>query len=172
VPGDRATGLLVDYFVLGLVLEGSSYGYEIHKRLTERYQIGLGRSRTYQVLESLRDRGLIEATHVEASAVRGGRPRVHFRATEAGTVELGAWLARRMRDRESTESVGLTVRSSSVALRAMVEAVERDCIEDAAYLRSLPRSPEDPVGELLARELELGHGARMRWVEYARRLIG
>src|SRR5580692_5073489 len=83
---DTGTGAMrspVNWAVLGLMIERPSYGYEILQRFERNYGELLklsSPSQIYTALDSLMDRGMIEATSETASR----QPKLHYRATDEG----------------------------------------------------------------------------------------
>src|SRR5580692_904308 len=87
---DTGTGAMrspVNWAVLGLMIERPSYGYEILQRFERNYGDLLklsSPSQIYTALDSLVDRGMIEATREPSPGVSSRQPRLHYRATEEG----------------------------------------------------------------------------------------
>jgi DNA-binding PadR family transcriptional regulator len=77
----------VNWAVLGLMIERPSYGYEILQRFERNYGELLklsSPSQIYTALDSLMDRGMIEATSEPSPSIGSRQPKLHYRATEDG----------------------------------------------------------------------------------------
>ena len=85
----------VNLAVLGLVIERPSYGYELSRRLGERFGdlLAVSRSQVYGALDALQRDGLIEPLPSPPAAEALRQPKVHYRATAAGERAFAAWLA-------------------------------------------------------------------------------
>lgn len=84
----------VNLAVLALVIEQPSYGYELSRRLGERFGelLAVSRSHVYGALDALQRGGLIEPLPPPAVAEPARQPKVHYRATAAGERALAAWV--------------------------------------------------------------------------------
>src|ERR1700684_2177233 len=85
--GNGAMRSPVNWAVLGLMIERPSYGYEILQRFERNYGELLklsSPSQIYTALDSLMDRGMIEATSEPSPDAAVRQPRLHYRATEEG----------------------------------------------------------------------------------------
>ncbi len=181
----------VNWALLGLVIERPSYAYELSQRFDRAYDGALSLSSTshaYTALGTLRGRGLIE----EIPGTRGGRqPKPRYRATSRGVEEYREWLVGqahedRRRQRLLVLQIAALGRSPEAALET-VERYEQACLEEA---RRIPLSaryesrggaatevssePEADIdlglaARLLAEENRLAVGAKLEWIEYARR---
>jgi DNA-binding PadR family transcriptional regulator len=84
---------LVNWALLGLVIERPSYAYELAQRFERTFGDALSLSsisHVYTALGTLKDRELVE----EMPGTREGRqPKPHYRATEHGIGEYESWLA-------------------------------------------------------------------------------
>jgi DNA-binding PadR family transcriptional regulator len=170
---------LVNWALLGLVIDRPSYAYELARRFEREYRDALSLSsvsHVYTALGTLKDRALVE----EVAGTRAGRqPKPHYRATEKGIEDYRQWLVGqiqedRQRQRLFVLQLGALMRNPREALR-MITLYEQSCLEIA---RKLPiASPEAPRGEpgaaltarLLAEESRLAVGAKLAWAQYARR---
>jgi PadR family transcriptional regulator PadR len=84
----------VNLAVLALVIEQPSYGYELSRRLGERFGelLAVSRSHVYGALDALQRGGLIEPLPPPAAAEPARQPKVHYRATAAGERALAEWV--------------------------------------------------------------------------------
>jgi len=174
------TNSLVQWALIGLLIERSSYGYELAQRFERTYGELLrlsGVSYVYTALDALKRRGLIE--EIEVSDDRR-MPRVHYRVTEKGVKAYQERLLAQMRenDRRSrllARQLALLVPEPELAL-GVLDRYERECLEEAEH--TPVSSPRIAVGReggshtaerLAAEERRLSLDARLAWVEYARR---
>lgn len=171
---------VVNWAVLGLVIERPSYGYELAQRLERRYA-GLLQpqiSHVYQALNVLEKAGLIEEldeAHVKLIAQiepgqgvprRQGKrqPKLHYRATADGARSYRGWVASQLRDdpRHAAMLRGIVAASAiggergASAMRSLVDDYERACMDEARGMpveppRSTQRSPAAATAELAER---------------------
>jgi DNA-binding PadR family transcriptional regulator len=168
---------LVNWALLGLVIDRPSYAYELAQRFERTYEDALALSsisHVYLALGSLKDRGLVE----EIAGTRSGRqPKPHYRPTERGVQEYRDWLveqicADRQRQRLFVLQLGALTRNPAVAIE-VIDRLEAICLKQAART-PLPASSEtedeEPqlIERLLGEENRLGVGAKLAWVQYAR----
>jgi DNA-binding PadR family transcriptional regulator len=182
----------VGWALLGLVIERPSYGYELMQRFERTYGNVLelsSPSQIYVALDTLGRKGLIEELPPEGPAAAVVRqPKPHYRATAAGLRGYQEWLIAQMRsERRRTRLFArqLAALEPGAAL-ATIERYEYACLQEA---REAPagggREPavaadggEEPAhaagaaglaARLVCEEERLAVGARLAWVEYARR---
>jgi len=185
----------VNWAVLGLVIERPSYGYELFQRLERRYGGVLDPpiSQIYAALNALERAALIEPlpeeeTGAEAEERPAARrqPKVHYRATASGARAFREWVAEQMRGDPKHVELLRRIAGAAAAgvdrtgtMRALVDAYERACVEEAAQLPLPPiRSGVTPAvaaGELVERlVLAARRGlldAHFAWIAYARKEI-
>jgi DNA-binding PadR family transcriptional regulator len=172
----------VNWALLGLVIERPSYAYELAQRFERTYDGVLmlsSVSHVYTALAALRDRGLIE----ELPGTRTGRqPKPHYRATEKGLKDYEQWLVSqlgedRRRQRLFVLALATFTREPTTALE-ILGRYENACLAEAG---KIPLNPRDGASaadapELVARltteESRLALGAKLAWLEYARRELG
>jgi DNA-binding PadR family transcriptional regulator len=169
---------LVNWALLGLVIDRPSYAYELAQRFERTYEDALtlsSVSHVYMALGTLRDRDLVE----EIPGTRSGRqPKPHYRATEKGLVEYRDWLVEqicedRQRQRLFVLQVGALTRNPEIALQ-IIDRFEQACLGEAS--RAALPALEDPtrdgaaqlLGRLVSEENRLSVGAKLSWVQYAR----
>jgi DNA-binding PadR family transcriptional regulator len=168
----------VGWALLGLVIERPSYGYELMQRFERTYGDVLelsSPSQIYVALDTLGQRCLIE--ELPAGSGSGGvvrQPKPHYRATAAGLEHYQEWLFAQMRGerRRSRLFARQLAALQPAAALAVIERYEQACLREA---REIPATTEEePAGSGLAARLageeeRLAVGARLAWVEYARR---
>ena len=187
----------VNWAVLGLVIERPSYGYELFQRLERRYGGVLDPpiSQIYAALNALERAALIEPLEDEEPppepeerlrAPARRQPKVHYRATASGARAFREWVADQMR--EDPRHVEMLRRIAGTAaagldragtMRALVDAYERACVEEASKLPLPPArdgaTPAVAAGELVERlVLAARRGlldAHFAWIAYARKEI-
>jgi DNA-binding PadR family transcriptional regulator len=181
VLGSAPTNSLVQWALIGLLIERSSYGYELAQRFERTYG-GLlrlsGVSYVYTALDALKRRGLIEEVGVSDDDRR--MPRVHYRVTGKGVNAYQERLLAQMRenDRRSTllaRQLALLVPEPELAL-GVLDRYERECLEEAEQVPAAVTRIADAkerraqvAARLAAEERRLSLDARLAWVEYARR---
>jgi DNA-binding PadR family transcriptional regulator len=173
----------VNWTVLGLVIERSSYGFELWARYERLYgdvmPIG-NESNIYTALNVLGDRGLIEkvpGSHtVEPDARR--QPKPHYRATQEGFSAYEAWVIAQMREhhrrsREFARQLGAFAQQPQTAL-GILARYEQACLGEKGA--AIPTATEFPARVVpgLGDNLASVYGravvaATLSWVEYARR---
>jgi DNA-binding PadR family transcriptional regulator len=179
---DAGTGAMrspVNWAVLGLAIERPSYGYEILQRFERNYGELLrlsSPSQIYTALDSLIERGLIEATSEPPAGVVSRQPRLHYRATEDGVRQYQEHLigqAEEGRRRASLFTRELAALAPDAAL-AVLERYEQTCLAQATAARPAATGPAAPdssslADRLVAEEERLAMEAKLPWIEYARR---
>lgn len=169
----------VHWALLGLVIERPSYGYELAHRFEHAYEGMLhlsGISYVYTALDTLKRRGMVE----EIPGTRAGRqPKPRYRATPLG---VGAYQER------LTEQISDNLRRSRLFARQLaafaqeperaLEIIERygeACLAEAGEATVITPDASSPdavtglANRLVSEESRLALGAKLPWVEYARR---
>ena len=177
--------------VLGLVLERSSYGYELLHRLERRYGDVLRVSGSWQIysgLNALEKAGFIEPVDpqqkLEAQRAKSRQPKIEYRATEAGIQAFKRWLVDRMHDdpahvdllRKLVAGRRVAVVDSVDVVRDLVTHYEELCVTEARVLsHNIPETPAADLGELTERLVLEARRAKLdahfTWLEYANREI-
>jgi DNA-binding PadR family transcriptional regulator len=181
VLSDAPTNSLVQWALIGLLIERSSYGYELAQRFERTYG-GLlhlsGVSYVYTALDALKRRGLIEEVEVREDDRR--MPRVHYRVTGKGVHAYQERLLTHMRENERRSrllatQLALLVPEPGLALDVL-DRYERECLEEAEQAPTVTprftggREAGPKVAARLAAEARrLSLDARLAWVDYARR---
>jgi DNA-binding PadR family transcriptional regulator len=169
----------VNWALLGLVIERPSYAYELAQRFERTYEGVLtlsSVSHAYTALAALRDRGLIE----ELPGTRIGRqPKPHYQATQKGLEDYEQWLVGQLgEDRRRQRLLVLTLSALTRKPDAALEIIgryENACLAEARtnQIHGRGETSAGDVPELVARltgeESRLALGAKLAWVEYARR---
>jgi DNA-binding PadR family transcriptional regulator len=173
----------VNWTVLGLVIERSSYGFELWKRYERLYGdvVPIGsESNIYAALNALKDKGLIEEVEGSRGVVVGGRrqPKPHYRVTDEGVGAYEAWVIAQAREHsrrslQFARQLGAFAQQPQMALE-ILERYERACLDDKAA--RIPTTVEFPARVVpgLGDRLASAYGrsvmaATLGWVEYARR---
>jgi len=170
----------VSWALLGLVIQRPSYGYELVQRFERTYGDALelsSPSQIYTALDALVQRGMIEELPSEEMAAIGRQPKPHYRATAAGVSDYEQWLiahADEDRRRGRLFAQQLAVLAPERAL-AVIERYERACLQEAGRTAPAARPGAGREGagglaaRLLAEEHRVATGAKLAWIEYARR---
>ena len=169
----------VHWALLGLVIERPSYGYELAHRFEHAYEGMLhlsGISYVYTALDTLKRRGMVQ----EIPGTRAGRqPKPRYRATSEGVHSYQERLTRQIRDdlrrsRLFARQLAVFAQEPERALE-IIERYGEACLEEAGRSAVTPAavSPRDAAsglaGRLVSEESRLALGAKLPWVEYARR---
>ncbi len=171
---------LVNWALLGLVIDRPSYAYELAQRFERTYQDALSLSsvsHVYIAVGALQERGFIE----EIPGTRSGRqPKPHYRATTRGIHQYRDWLVEqieedRQRQRRFVLQFGALTRDPATALEVL-DRFEAASLERAAKapLTSEEQNVEQRsqlIEHLLNEEQKLAVGARLDWVAYAREQV-
>ncbi len=173
----------VNWALLGLVIERPSYAYELAQRFDHVYAGVLSLSsvsHVYTALAALKSRSLIEEVPGTREAQPGTRqPKTRYRATAGGVEGYLQWLvAQAGEDRRHQQLLVMALaalRRSPQTVLAVIDASERACLSEANRLPIAHSSSGEHAAssELLARlsteEQRLAVGAKLAWIEYARR---
>ncbi len=170
----------IGWALLGLVIQRPSYGYELVQRFERVYGAALelsSPSQIYTALDALVGRSLVEEFVEPPDEARGVRqPKPNYRATREGVHSYQEWLIAQAQD-ERRRSHLFTQQLAALAPKdalTVIERYEQACLREA---RSAPVAPSDdhsPEGGSLADRLtyeegRLAIGARLAWIDYARR---
>jgi DNA-binding PadR family transcriptional regulator len=178
VPAIRSP---VSWALLGLVIERPSYGYELVQRFERTYGDALelsSPSQIYTALDALERRSLIEKLPPgPAPAEVGRQPKPHYRASGDGVRGYQDWLIAQVHE-ERRRSRLFARQLAVLEPRAALSVIER---YEQACLREAKKTPlagaRDPAADrvnglacrLVGEEDRLAVGARLSWIEYARR---
>lgn len=168
----------VNWALLGLVIERPSYAYDLAQRFERRYGSVLSLSNVghvYTALGALSSRGLVE----EIPGTREGRqPKPRYQATARGIEEYREWLVSQVR--EDRRRHQLFVLQLAALTREPGDTLDVVARYEQAWLEEghktpIARQDDDPdrvsalLGRLITEENRLAVGAKLAWVEYARR---
>jgi len=175
--------------VLGLVVERPGYGYDLARRLRERFgSSGFAPTGVYSALDQLSAEGLVRAGGSPAGVPsERGAPRTIYEATEAGREQFDRWMLSTAslanvrdelnmkfalsRPRDLPALIELTCSQEEQCL-ARLEALER---ADASVQRARPRGGGlawSQVAGLLVRDAEVRQlQARIEWLQRARAIM-
>lgn len=189
----------VNWALLGLVIQRPSYGYELVQRFERTFGDALelsSPSQIYTALDTLARRSLIEMMPPEeAEAPHERQPKPHYRATAEGARGYEQWLIcqlRQERRRSRMFAQQLAMLAPQAALRVL-DRCEQAFLKEASA--TLPTGaghrahttraalaadrgegnsehsdlPGGLTARLLAEEERLAIGARLGWIDYARR---
>lgn len=172
---------LVNWALLGLVIDRPSYAYELAQRFERTYGDALtlsSISHVYTALSTLKERELV----VEVPGTREGRqPKPHYRASEQGIAEYQEWLTgqiteERQRRRIFLLQLAALARRPQSALEILAH-YEQACLDEAREA-ALPVAGEDGgehgpelVAQLISEESRLAVGAKLAWARYAREAL-
>lgn len=183
----RALTSPVTWAVLGLIVERSSYGYELAHRLERRYGDVLRVSSSWQIyaaLNALEKAGFIAPVNpqqkLEAQRSKSRQPKIDYRATELGVEAFKRWLADQMHDdpahidllRKLVAARRVGVVDSVDVVRGLVTQYEELCVTEARLLsHDVPETPAADLGELTERLVLEARRAKLdahfTWLEYA-----
>jgi DNA-binding PadR family transcriptional regulator len=168
----------VNWTVLGLVIERSSYGWELWNRFERLFgdvlPIG-SESNIYAALNVLREKGLIEEVEGPGAS---RQPKPHYRATQEGWGAYEAWVIAQARDHsrrslQFARQLGAFAQQPQTALE-ILGRYEQACLDDKGA--RIPTTVEFPTRVIpgLADRLASAYGrgvkvATLGWIEYARR---
>jgi DNA-binding PadR family transcriptional regulator len=182
---ERNTGTMrspINWSLLGLVIQRSSYGYELVQRFERMYGEALelsSPSQIYTALDILERRNLIELLPARASAEPSRQPKPHYRVTPAGMTEYVDWLVSHVQDERRRSRLFAQQIAALPAREALtvIERCEHQCLHaaTAAPAGKRRRSAESAdsavhlTDRLIDEEERLIIDARLAWIEYARR---
>lgn len=168
----------INWALLGLVIQRSSYGYELVQRFERTFPDTVelsSRSQIYTALDSLARRGLIE--HAPDGAIHDPvrQPKLHYRATEAGVCTYERWLVEQVSDdqrRSRLIAQHFAALTPDHAL-TLLERCAEICLEAAGRLPADDGAqgserPQALAERLAGEEERLRAGAVLTWIEYAR----
>jgi DNA-binding PadR family transcriptional regulator len=170
----------INWSLLGLVIQKPSYGYELVQRFERAYGEALelsSPSQIYTALDILERHGLIELLPPSEAAELSRQPKPHYRVTPSGVTEYVDWLVSHVqteqrRSRLFVHQIGVLPPHEALAV---IERCERECLK-AATTRAGQGAEGDArnstaglATRLIDEEQRLVLGARLAWIEYARR---
>jgi DNA-binding PadR family transcriptional regulator len=170
--------------VLGLVIERPGYGYDLARRLEERFgSSGFAPTGVYSALDQLSSDELVRSAGPRAEATNErAAPRTIYEATPKGVDRFEAWMLggsslAPVRD-ELYMKIALSKPHNLGRLIELTRAQEEDCL---ARLQDLKRCPPraragtrawSEVAVLLVRDAEVKQlQARVEWLQKARTIM-
>jgi DNA-binding PadR family transcriptional regulator len=171
--------------VLGLVIERPGYGYDLARRLRERFgSSGFAPTGVYSALDQLSSDALVRSAGSRGDGPsERSAPRTIYEATSKGIDHFEQWMLggsslAPVRD-ELHMKIALSKPHNLARLVELAEAQERDCLArldalrvPAAHPRSTPRAWSE-MAVLLVRDAEVKQlQARVEWLQKARIVMG
>lgn len=166
--------------VLGLVIERPGYGYDLARRLVERFgSSAFAPTGVYSALDQLSTEALVRSVGAKSSANERAAPRTVYQATAKGIDHFEAWMLEGsglapVRD-ELYVKIALSRPRNLPRLIELAESQERECLAriselrqlSASYLRGTEREWSE-VAILLVRDAEMRQlQARVEWLQKA-----
>jgi DNA-binding PadR family transcriptional regulator len=171
--------------VLGLVIERPGYGYDLARRLEERFgSSGFAPTGVYSALDQLSSEELVcsAGSKADATNVRAA-PRTIYEATPKGVGHFEEWMLgcsslAPVRD-ELYMKIALSKPHNLARLIELAQTQEEDCLarledltQPSTRSRGGPRAWSD-VAVLLVRDAEIKQlQARVEWLQKARAIMG
>ncbi len=169
----------VNWSLLGLVIQRSSYGYELVQRFERMYGEALelsSPSQIYTALDILERRGLIELLPAPETAELSRQPKPHYRVTPVGVGAYVDWLVSHVQNEQRRSRLFVHQIAVLPPLEALevIERCEQACLKAATAAPAVSSDRQAGEGGQLAMRLideeqRLVIGARLAWIEYARR---
>ena len=173
---DKAMTSSVNWALLGLVIDRSSYGLELARRFQRMYADVLpvsGESHIYSALDALKRRGMIEIVP-GTEIVR--QPKLNYQATAFGVRSYEDWVVAQV-DEESrrqelwVRQLAIFAHEPEAALR-MIGRFERRYLKGVGQIgrspgRSAAVSRADLIDELVAEQRRLAAGGMLSWFRFA-----
>jgi len=170
--------------VLGLVIERPGYGYDLARRLQERFgSSGFAPTGVYSALDQLTSEALVRsAGRRDNGANERAAPRTIYEATPKGIDRFEEWMLRSsslapVRD-ELYMKLALSKPHNLSRLIELAQAQEEDCLARLAHLKRPATRPRGgptawpEVAVLLVRDAEVRQlQARVEWLQKARSIM-
>ncbi|HEX5308496.1 MAG TPA: PadR family transcriptional regulator [Solirubrobacteraceae bacterium] len=165
--------------VLGLLIERPGHGYDVARRLRERFgSSGFAPTGVYSALDQLSGEGLVRAGGPLGAGGERSAPRTIYEATERGCEQFDRWMLAgssmaNIRD-ELNMKLALSRPRDLPALIELAHKQEQECLARLSQLKSPQASahgralswPE--VADLLVRDAEARQlQARIEWLQRA-----
>ncbi len=179
--GVRPMRSAVNWMLLGLVIDRSSYGYELAQRFQRLYgrAFPIVDSQVYSGLEALEIRSLVEV-EARTAAAADGQPKPRYRATPEGIASYEGWLVAQWKaepHRQETLLRQLAVFADDPdAALQMLAALEREYLKGAGRAgEGVPGRGVGPskqiVDALVAEQQRIAVGGTLQWLAFARELF-
>src|SRR5580693_9365860 len=171
--------------VLGLVIERPGYGYDLARRLEERFgSSGFAPTGVYSALDQLSSEALVRSAGSRGDATNErAAPRTIYEATPKGVDRFEEWMLggsslAPVRD-ELYMKIALSKPHNLARLIELARTQEEDCLVRLQELRhprgrsrATPKAWSD-VAVLLVRDAEIKQlQARVEWLQRARAIMG
>jgi DNA-binding PadR family transcriptional regulator len=169
---------LVNWALLGLIIERPSYAYALAQRFERIYGRALALSsvsHAYAAINTLKERGLIEEL---PGTKTGPQPKPNYRATAQGMAAYHEYLIGQVADERRRQKVfflQLTALTRDPAKAfEVLDTYEQACLAESCAPRiasAEDRSPDDALelqARLIAEEKRLAVGAKIEWARFAR----
>jgi DNA-binding PadR family transcriptional regulator len=169
--------------VLGLVIERPGYGYDLARRLEERFgSSGFAPTGVYSALDQLSSEALVRSAGPRAEATNErAAPRTIYEATPKGIDHFEEWMLgcsslAPVRD-ELYMKIALSKPHNLSRLIELARAQEEDCLARLQDLKRPSRAHGGPrawpeVAVLLVRDAEIKQlQARVEWLQKARTIM-
>lgn len=177
VPAGPPMRSVVNWALLGLIIERPSYAYELARRFERTYDGAIALSsvsHVYTALGTLRERGFVEEVPLEG---RGARSKHRYRASGRGFEEHARWLIGsvgedRCHQRVLIVQLGALARYPERAI-AVLDSYEQACLAEMAAAPVAGKEEQGPgvirlVARLAREETQLRVTAKLAWVQYVR----
>jgi DNA-binding PadR family transcriptional regulator len=168
---------VVNWALLGLIIERPSYAYELARRFERTYDGAIALSsvsHVYTALGTLRERGFVEEVPLEG---RGTRSKHRYRASGRGFEEHARWLIGSVGEDRCHQQVlivqlGALARYPERAI-AVLDSYEQACLAEMAAAPVAGEEEQGPgvirlVARLAREETQLRVSAKLAWVQYVR----
>lgn len=175
--------------VLGLVVERPGYGYDLARRLRERFgSSGFAPTGVYSALDQLSAEGLVRAAgSLAGGSPERGAPRTVYEATEEGREQFDRWMLSTSRPANVRDELNMKLALSRPRdLPALIELTcsqEEQCLARLEALERADAGIEGPrpqgrglawpqVAGVLVRDAEVRQlQARIEWLQRARAVM-
>jgi DNA-binding PadR family transcriptional regulator len=166
----------VNWVLLGLVIDRSSYGLELAHRFQRVYADVLpvsGDSHIYGALDALKGRGMIE---IVPGTEIGRQPKLHYQATSFGVRSYEDWLVAQADDELRRQELWVrqleVFASDPVAALRVIGRFERRYLKGAGQIGhslegSVVASRATLIDELVAEQRRLAAGGMLSWFRFA-----
>jgi DNA-binding PadR family transcriptional regulator len=169
----------VNWALLGLVIERPSYAYELAQRFQRTYGEVLALSsvsHVYTALTALKGRSLI----AEIPGTRtGAQPKPRYEVTDEGMALYGEWLVGQVADERRRQQLFVlqlaTLSRNPHSALEVLARYEQACLQEAqatplnGYSDTVAQGAPQLAARLDNEERRLALGAKLAWVQYARR---
>lgn len=183
VRRSRPLNSLLHTAVLSLLVERPGHVYNLALRYDDRFGDRMPRvaATIYRVVDALEKKGLAEGMQPPPSDTKHKT----YRATAEGTNAFTVSLTEEIRGEPLRLELVMRMLSAAAAggsepVLQVLDAFERECLEEATRLPPTPSAADNLVGvddmvavveQLVAEERRLAIGVHLRWIRFARAQI-